>query len=376
MVTIGVDASRLSVEGRTGTESYSAEIVRSLAAAVARDDVLVIYLNAPALPRDIVLPRRCLLRPISFPRAWTHARLSLELARRPPDVLFVPSHVVPLWHPPSVVTIHDLGYLVEPGSHRAADRRRLDLSTRWSVHAARRVIAVSESTARALVAAYRVPRDKIRVIYHGVSPRFAPKTEDEIRRVRAMYRLPERYILTVGTIQPRKNLPALVEAMGVVAAANLPHRLVVVGKPGWLANQVESSIALADRDWRVHRLGYVPSGDLPALYSGADVFALPSLYEGFGMPVLEAMACGVPTLVSDRAALPEIAGGAGLVVDPKDPAAIGRSLVRLIADEGDRSSYVASGFSRAATFTWERAAEQTLAVLHEAASMGNQSPSP
>jgi glycosyltransferase involved in cell wall biosynthesis len=234
------------------------------------------------------------------------------------------------------------------------------------------VIAVSEATARALVAAYGVPGAKIHVIHHGVSRRFAPTTAEEIRRIRIRYDLPDRYVLTVGTIQPRKNLPALVEAMGVVAAARLPHRLVVVGKSGWLSDIVEQQMESADQLHLVHRLGYVPSNDLPALYAGADVFTLPSLYEGFGLPVLEAMACGVPVLVSNRAALPEIAGNAALVVDPNHPTAIGRGLVQLIADEDVRSTRVAAGLKRAARFTWERAAAQTLAVLRDAASRGNR----
>src|SRR5688572_16180474 len=242
MVTIGFDGSRLSLPEPTGTESYSAEILKALAARLG-DDRMVVYLN----PRDGAarpeLPSNVTARPIPLPRLWTHARLSWELARQPPDVLFVPAHVVPLRHPPSVVTIHDVGYLLEPSAHPAGDRRRLDWTTRWSVRAAKRVIAISEATRQALIGAYRVDPAKIRVVHHGVSERFAPAPPTVIAEMRSRYRLPERYVLNVGTVQPRKNLGRLAHAMRRVKAAGLPHRLVIAGRAGWLAERVESEIA-------------------------------------------------------------------------------------------------------------------------------------
>jgi glycosyltransferase involved in cell wall biosynthesis len=386
VATIGFDGSRLSVAEPTGTETYSWEILRHLAAIT--DDEIVLYLNAPVLPTVVdrrefshqpppnsgELPTRVRLRPIPFPRFWTHVQLSWEMSRHPPDVLFVPAHVVPLRHPSTVVTVHDLGYLVEPASHPPADRRRLDLATRWSVHAARRVIAISESTRRTLIGAYGVPPAKIRVVHHGVADRFGRVDSPDVARVAARYGLPERYLLTVGTIQPRKNLARLVAAMARVRAAGLPHRLVIVGRRGWMADHVDAEIAATGQVGLTMRLGYVPGPDLPAVYAGADGFVLPSLYEGFGLPLLEALASGVPTATSDRGALPEIAGDAALIVGANDVGAIGETLVRLLVDEPLRLRLREAGKERAARFTWEWAAEQTLAVLHEAIGSEHQRP--
>ena len=365
MATIGFDGSRLSVAEPTGTESYSAEILEVLAAIVG-DDKLVVYLNGRASPPHLDLPPGVGLRPIPFPRIWTHGRLSWEMVRHPPDVLFVPAHVVPLRHPATVVTVHDLGFLIEPDAHPAAARRQLDWTTRWSVRAARTVIAISETTKRALVGAYRLDPAKIRVIHHGVSPRFRRAGSEEIAGVRSRYGLPERYVLTVGTVQPRKNLPRLVEAMHRVRTAGLPHRLVIAGRDGWLAGTVHDAIAKSAGADLVTRLGYVSRGDLPALYSAADAFALPSLYEGFGLPLLEALACGIPAVVSDRGALPEVAGEAALISDATDAQAFGDALVRVLTIRALRDQLIAAGLARVSAFRWERAAAQTLAVLREA----------
>ena len=240
---------------------------------------------------------------IPFPRLWTHVRLSVEMLRRRPGVLFVPAHVVPALHPPSVVTIHDLGYLHHPEAHPASQRRMLHWSTRWSVFAARRIIAISENTKRDLIRSYRVPEEKIAVIPHGVAAEFAPANAGAVSDVRARYGLGARYVLAVGTVQPRKNLARLAAAVRQLNDNGTRIDLAIAGKQGWLAADVMYEIENERASPFVRLLGYVPDADLPALYTGADVFAMPSLYEGFGMPVLEAMACGVPVVAADRSSL-------------------------------------------------------------------------
>jgi glycosyltransferase involved in cell wall biosynthesis len=365
-LTIGIDASRTLSAQRTGTEQYSVALIRAL---MAQETPHRWRLYAPGPPpADLLpLPPRWEWRTMPFPRLWTHLRLSWEMVRHRPDVLFVPAHVVPIIHPQAtVVTVHDLGYLHFPEAHPALSRRYLDLSTRWSVRAARRVIAVSAATRDDLVAMLSLPASKISIVHHGVRP-VVCVSEPDMRASLERLGMMQPYVLFVGTVQPRKNLQRLIRAFAQVIAAGLPHRLVIVGRMGWLTESIRAEVASLGPEDRVHFAGYVPDSDLPALYRGADAFAFPSLYEGFGMPVLEALAHGVPVVASNTTSLPEIVGDAGLLVDPLDEAAIGAALVRVLADAPLRARLAVAGPERAAHFSWERCARETLAVLEGAA---------
>ena len=298
----------------------------------------------------------------------------------------MPAHVVPLaGAPPSVVTIHDLGYLAFPQAHTARRRLELHLTTRWSLRAARRVIAISRATKDDLVRHYGADPARIAVVHHGLSAGFRPSDDPAAL---ARHGLERPYFLYVGTLQPRKNLERLIEAYATAAqllgnavaagggpAPGRPERipgpgpsapwpqLAIAGRRGWLSQAIERRAAQLGVADSVRFLGYVDDGDLPALLSGATAFLFPSLYEGFGMPVLEAMACGAPVLTSTTSALPEVAGDAALLVDPADTAAIARGIARLAADPGLRADLRARGLARAARFTWERCARETREVL-------------
>ena len=400
---IGIDASRIAVAARTGTENYTYELLAALARRDRRTRY-TLYCNQPpaALPP---LGPNFALRRIPFPRLWTHARLSAELLARAPDVLFVPAHVLPLGAPlrrrtQTVVTIHDLGYLRFPEAHTRAHRLYLRLSTLWSARAATRLIAISSATRDDLVRLARVPAAKIAVVHHGLSERFRPVEDPAaIAAVLERYGLrdtqtrrhgdteaPFAYFLYVGTVQPRKNLARLIESFAqlrtegrglrtegfragdsVLSPQSTALQLVIAGKRGWLTESIErraAELGIADR---VRFTGYVADEDLPALLSGALAFVFPSLYEGFGMPVLEAMACGAPVLASNTSSLPEVAGDAALLVDPTDTAALAGGLARLAGDAGLRAELRARGLARAAEFTWDRCAVETLAVLRGSA---------
>lgn len=359
---IGIDASRIAIGERTGTETYSYQLLAALARLNVADDIRL-YLNATNPPDD--LPSIGNPVCIPFPRLWTHLRLSWEMQRHPPDVLFVPSHVIPLRHSRSVVTIHDIGYLHHPETHPADTRRMLHLTTRWSTAVADRIIAISDATKHDLITHYHVKPDRITVIPHGVDQSLKPATPKQIDAVRRKHDLSDDYILFVGTVQPRKNLGRLAAALSFVAKAGLPHHLVIAGKSGWLSHAVEWELLASGMSDRIHLLGYVDSDDLPALYTGAAAFCFPSLYEGFGLPVLEAMACGVPVVTSNTSALPEVAGDAALLVDPTRPAEIGSALVRTLTDTSLRIDLINRGHARARTFTWEQTALDTLALLRQ-----------
>lgn len=324
-------------------------------------DPIRVYLNTQEKPADLRIPGKAV--PLPSSRFWTVRKLSNEMRRNPPDLLFVPSYVIPPIHPPSVVTIHDLGYLVEPESHNPAHRKQLEWSTRWNVHASRGIIAISETTKQDLVRRLGANPDSIRVIYHGISPTLAPASSEEIEAIRTRHGIGDRAILAVGSIHPRKNLVRLIQAFELLAAEDAALQLVLCGAPGWNAEAIVARAQSSPFRNRILHLGYVHDPELPALYGSAAVFAFPSLYEGFGMPALEAMACGVPVVAANRAALPEICGAAALLVDPFDSHAIAGGLQRMLNDEILRNDSIARGFQRARYFRWQDCASETLAFL-------------
>lgn len=367
-----MDASRATIAQRTGTEHYSASLLAALTRLPEAQRYNVqLYVNLSSHDEAIEglgfeLPPNWQVAPIPFPRVWTHLRLSWEMLRKPPRVLFVPSHVVPLWHPRrTVVTVHDLGYLEYPQAHTRGSRLYLHLSTLFSARTAKCVIAISEATRRDLVRHYRVPPRKISVIYHGRDPIFAP-VEGEARKaeVAAKYGVQEPYCIHVGTLQPRKNLGLLVEAWDIMRSSmESPPQLLLAGKRGWLYDSLFEMVQERGLGDLIRFADYVEREDLPALYSGALALTFPSLYEGFGLPPLEAMSCGTPVIASTATSLPEVVSYAGILLDPHDPHAWAESVQRLLHDPGLRAELRRKGLERASHFTWERCARQTLRVL-------------
>jgi len=359
---IGIDASRATAARRTGTEHYARRLIDALLAAggdsaTRGEHSYTLYFRDPPPAGDFPGAE---LRVIPFPRLWTHLRLSFELITRPrPDVLFVPAHVLPLAHPlPSVVTVHDLGYRYFPDMHPGGQRRYLDWSTRFSARSATHVIGDSAATQRDLAHFYGVPAAKVSVVYPGRDERLSWV---DPAPVRARYNLGPDYLLHVGTLQPRKNLSRLIEAAASLRREWPRVQLVLAGQPGWQAGPIlEQARAHADF---VRLLDYVPADDLAGLYSGARAFVFPSLYEGFGFPVLEAMACGTPVVCANTSSLPEVAGDAALLVDPLDTGALAGAIGRVLGDGSLRASLAAKGLEQVKKFSWQRAAKETLEVL-------------
>ncbi|TVR71097.1 MAG: glycosyltransferase family 1 protein, partial [Sphaerobacteraceae bacterium] len=299
-------------------------------------------------------------------RLWTHHRLRRELSANPVNVLFVPSHVLPVgYQGRSVVTIHDLGYLHEPSAHTASSRIQLDLTTRWNARSASQIIAISESTKQDLVERYGTDPSRITVIHHGVDSRFVPAPAEEIEQYRRERNLPERFILYVGTIQPRKNLIRLISAFETISLDDPAVELVIAGKTGWKSHPIVTRATVSSASGRIRFEGHIPDTHLPTLYSAASAVVLPSLYEGFGLPVLEAMACGTPVVMSNRGALPEISGADARVIDPLDVQDLAAGL-RSALDSSNVDALHQARIEHARSFTWERAARQTLDVLNEA----------
>ena len=372
---IGVDASRATVTRRTGTERYSLEIIRSLLALGGQHDWRLYCRSRPAPGLFVVGDgaARVEIRVLPVPRLWTHLGLSGEMALHPPDVLFVPAHVLPLWRPRrSLVTIHDLGYRRFPQAHPWRQRLYLDWSTRWSARVATFILADSQATRADLISAYGVAGSKIVVVYPGRSEDLA-RVDDLacLAAMRARYGLQAPYVLYVGSLQPRKNLARLIQAFArcLSYSEELPEQLTlaIAGSPAWRADSILREPARLGIAERVRFLGYVDPADLAALLSGAAAFVFPSLYEGFGIPVLEALSLGIPTVTADRPALREVAGEAALFVDPQSPEAICSAMLRLLRDERLRGELSRRGLERARDFSWTLTAIKTEKVYRSLA---------
>lgn len=283
------------------------------------------------------------------------------------DVSYIPNVTLLLFKPcPTVVVIHDLIEFNVPNKFSRARMVYRKLAVPITARRADRIITVSENTKRDLVKLLKVPESKIEVVYNGVDPRFKPAGEHLVREVRAKYSLPSKYILFVGTIDhPGKNAMSLVEACAALWSRGMlqEHHLVLVGQKGFGYEQIMHRITELGVTERVRTLGYVGDADLPAIYTGADVFAFLSLYEGFGLPILEAMACGTPVVAAKTSCLPEICGDAALLVDPYDVAGIANAILRLSSERQLRAELSAKGLERVKAFSWERAARSTLEVL-------------
>lgn len=267
----------------------------------------------------------------------------------------------------TVITIHDMAHIhypayIEKHSHYFLTNYLIEHSRRSTM-----ILCPSNATKSDIVDYLGIPEEKVRVIYWGVDSHFRP-VEDEVvvNRVRNRYRLIGDFILFVGTIQPRKNIEGLIEAFRILnEKKDFSHKLIITGCKGWEYSEVFKRIEACGLKEKVRWLGYVDYEDLPGLYSMADALVLPSYYEGFGFPILEAMACGTPVITSNVSSMPEVAGDAAIFIDPKSPEMIADSIYRVIDDLGIRSTLREKGFMRAKEFTWEKCAAETMAVFEE-----------
>lgn len=296
---------------------------------------------------------------------WEQTVLPFQLVREGIDLIHSLAFVQPLLTScPGVVTIYDLSFLLFPEGFNPWKRLYLRYMTPYTARRSRRVIALSQSTKNDLSRLFGIPEEKVEVIPCGVDPRFRPLNGNLVSRFRQRRRLPERMILFVGTIERRKNVNLLLEAYAQIKK-DIPHALVLAGARGWGAEGViaqAEEVGLAD----VIFAGYVEQEELPLWYNAADLLAYPSLYEGFGLPPLEAMASGTPVLTSNISSLPEVVGDAGILVDPQNADEIARAMLKVLRDEGLREEMRERGLERAKRFTWQGAAEETIRVYEEA----------
>ncbi len=373
-MVIGFDGSRAFANWRTGTENYSYQLLKALArldsakrAKIDRVNNYIVYTKpfiSDVITERMKLPKNFKIVEIKWLRLWTQCGLAMQTFKDNLDVLFVPAHTLPVIRKPAlktVVTVHDLGSEYLPSMHQLKQRLYLSFMQRFQLKSASKIIAVSKATKSDLIKRVDIEGDKIKVVYEGYDKDlFKPAIDEK----------PKTYYLFVGTVQPRKNLERIIKAFaihlrGVPKEKRRSHlggevKLVIAGQKGWMSDEIYRLPKRLGIEDRVKFLGYVVDKDLPALYSGAIALLLPSLFEGFGLPILEAQASGCPVITSNVSSMPEVVGKGALLVDPLSV----DDIVRGMGEIGEtREKLIKAGFENVRRFSWEKCARETLEVL-------------
>ncbi len=371
-VRIGIDVTAALTQGG-GIGRYVRELTRALAASDTETNYKLFTAKPPpTFPVPDPLPQTAnfIHKPARIDESWLYrlwyrARIPLpiQLVTGKIDLFHSPDFVLPpvAGNIPTLLTVHDLSFIHYPHVYEESLVNYLKKVVPWSVRRATHILADSQATKDDLIQFYNTPDEKVTVLYAGVSSDFQPVSSDKkLAAIRKKYHLGSKpFILTVGTVQPRKNYELLVRAF---AKLDADVTLAIAGGKGWLERGLSAEIATHNLQKRVKLLGFVDDADLPALYSAATLFVMPSLYEGFGIPILEAMACGVPVIASDSSSLPEVVGNAGVMLPAEDETAWTNAMQTLLRDSSRRAQMVGMGALRAHKFTWQRAATQLQSI--------------
>ncbi len=358
---IWIDGYEANITQRLGSSQVAFELLRNLEKIDQKNDYTILLQTSPLndLPKERHLWKYKVLKP---KKLWTKIALPLLLytSKEKPDIFFSPTHYIPRFVPVSVkkvVTIFDLSFLHFPEMFTKRDLWQLKNWTKFSVQNADHIITISNFSKQDIIRQYRVSKDKITVAYPGFDKEiFKPKIEKQ-----------DHYIIYIGTIQPRKNLLRLIEAVSRIDNLNL----IIVGKStgegrqGWMYEKILKAPKELGIEDRVKFLGFVPTQDLQSLLTGAVAYIQPSLYEGFGIPVLEAMACGTPVIVSNVSSLPEVAGNAGVLIDPYSIDQIEQAIRTITTDRKLRQKYSKAGIIQAKRFSWSKMAKEVLKVFEK-----------
>jgi len=357
---IGIDGNEANVEKRVGIGEYAFELLKEFEKYQISNIKYQIYLKdkpLPDMPRESSAWKYKVIGP---KKLWTQLRLPLELyfGSDKPDVFFSPSHYGPRFSPmPTAMSIMDLSYIHYPQLFNKKDLYQLINWTKYSVKRAKRIFTISLASKDDIIKTYRVPEDKVVVTYPGIKKTLS-MSKDKFNF---------DYILFVGTLQPRKNIVRLIEAFSKLTPKYPNLKLLIVGKKGWLYEDIFKAPQKYNVESDVKFLDFVEDGKMQSLYKDALCFVLPSLYEGFGLPVLEAMKYGCPVLLSNISSLPEAGGDAALYFNPQDSDDIANTIDKVISDPKLRENMIKKGYARVKKFSWEKTARETLKVLEEIA---------
>lgn len=400
-MTIGIDASRANRSFRTGTEWYSFYLIKYLA-QIDSKNVYILYIDEPLcsdLAEVIKKASNFKVKLLKWPFRffWTQCRLSLEMLFKYPNVLFVPAHAIPFIHPrKTITTLHDvafardeniyerevietdysissrfLSFLVRIftlGRHKMDSIDYLHWSTKFALKHAKKIITVSEFTKKEVLSIYKEAKEKkIQVVYNGFNNVLYKKINDQekIDKVLKKYGIPEPYFLYVGRLDKKKNTAQLVESFAIFKENNsdLKHKLVLLGSVGFGYDKVKFAIEEFNLENDIKILGWIDENDMPAILNGADAFVFPSLYEGFGIPVIQSLACGVPTIISDIPVLREIAKDSSLYFEPRDKYSIASAMREIVSNQTLRTSLIKQGYDVANEYSWRKCAKETLEVI-------------
>lgn len=372
---IGIDGSEAFVKNKTGVENYAYQVIRNLA-KIDRHNRYIIYLDPRVNSLSEVgnWPDNFTFQSLKCPLFWTQAGLAVRTFLDPLDLLFSPSHTTPLLHRrglKTVITVHDLGAQFLPLKHQLKQILYLRWISMVQLRLATKLIAVSEATKKDLISQVGIKDEKIKVIYEGLVPLREGKSDVKVDSLKRFGIKNKNYFLFVGTIQPRKNLDRLIRAFDLFLRTDpvssqprlLPPALVLAGPKGWDADEIYLLPKKLGIEDKVKFLGRVDDADLPSLYSHALALVYPSLFEGFGLPILEAFRFDCPVITSNVSSMPETAGRAAVLVDPYSERQIREALLKISKDNTLRQNLIKSGRRQLKKFSWEKAAVETLRLL-------------
>lgn len=370
-MNIGVDASRANREAKTGTEWYCYNLILELAKIDSRNRY---FLYSPdALGKKLAaLPDNFREKVLTWPPKylWTMLRLSWEMKRRAPDVLFVPAHIIPLVSPQRVVTtIMDVGFVRKPELYPQQELKYHNFGLKQAIKKASKIITISEFTKREMVELCDIDPARIEVIHLGFDPGVFQPVRDEakIKTVLGKHKIPASvpYFLYIGRLEEKKNTPGLIKAFGEFKKKGSKCKLVLAGSPGHNYEEVCKLVRKFGLEKDIIETGWVDEHDLPVLLSASLAFVFPSFYEGFGLPLLEAMSCQTPILAAKAASIPEVVDEAALLFDPYQTEEMANSMTKIATDDNLRGELVKRGIDRVCDFGWERCARATLEIIEE-----------
>lgn len=366
---IGIDGNEANISTKVGIGEYAFQIINHLSQIKSGQEFRVYLKNNPNsdLPKETQSWKYKIIKPTPL---WTQFALPFKLftEKTKPDVFFSPTHYAPRFSPVStVISIMDLSYIHFPELFTPSDLFQLKNWTEYSVRKASKIITISNSSKNDIIKIYQVPENKVSVVYPGIKD--MPTKTIPMDDLQKKYSLPKEYILFVGTLQPRKNIVRLVEAFSLLKHdekfKNKDIKLVLVGKKGWQYEPIMEAPEKYNVADSVIFLDFVSDEDLPSLYKHAQFYILPSLYEGFGLPVLEAMKYDCPVITSNISSMPEAGGNAALYVDPENVTDITEKMVRLLTDKKLQNELIEKGKKQVSKFSWEKAGEKTLEILED-----------